>query len=473
MTARPLRILALAITLLLAWAAPAAATFPGANGKIAWSSTGPDSVGGTSDIFVADPPSAVDPDGGAPVNLTRHAANDTSPDWSADGTRIAFDSNRDGDREIFVMNADGSDVRQLTFNSVDDYSPSFSPDGTRIAFSSRRSGDMEIWSMAVDGTGPTQLTASPGWDSEVAWSPDGSRIAFESERAGNADIWVMNPDGSGQTNLTRNPADEWWPSWSPGGGLILFERWGAGESEVYAMAADGSGVRNLTQTPGSIDRTAVLSPDGALVAYSGDAPLGAQRGLYFGPSHNIQVYLLIALASLYETVGAYVGPTFFDLIVRMVLGPASRGELGFRPVAYERGAATGRAPDSHPSWQPLPAADLVVEAAGPASGKRGKWLAYTITAGSLRTGLAVERAVLTVTTSPRLVAGALPAGCTVAGKRIRCAIGTLAPWSSESLELRLRAPAKQGKVTLKVALTGSLPDPGPAPNRVTVTTSVR
>ena len=473
MTARPLRILALALPLLLAWAAPAAATFPGANGKIAWNSTGPDSVGGTSDIFVADPPSAADPDGGTPVNLTRHAANDTSPDWSADGTRIAFDSDRDGDWEIYVMGADGSDVRQLTFNGVDDFSPSFSPDGTRIAFSSERSGDWEIWTMAVDGTDPTQLTASPGRDSEAAWSPDGSQIAFESGRAGNPDIWVMNADGTGQANLTRHPADDWWPSWSPGGGLLMFERWGPGTSEVYAMAADGSGVRNLTLTPGSIDRTAVLSPDGALVAYSGDAPLGAQRGLYFGPSHSIRLYLLIALASLYDTIGAYVGASFFDLIAAFVLGPASRGARGGRRGGYDRAAAAGRAPDSHPSWQPLPAADLGVEATGPARGKRGAWLAYTITAGSLRSGLPVDGAVLTATASYAVTASRLPDGCAAKGKRVRCALGTLEPWSSDTLELRLRAPSKQGKVTLKVALTGSFPDPGPAPNRVTVKTSVR
>ena len=85
----------------------------------------------------------------------------------------------------------------------------------RIAFSSERDGNLEIYVMNADGTGQTRLTNNPAEDEEPAWSPDGTRIAFHSHHNGNREIYVMNADGSGQTRLTNNPADESEPAWSP------------------------------------------------------------------------------------------------------------------------------------------------------------------------------------------------------------------------------------------------------------------
>jgi hypothetical protein len=85
----------------------------------------------------------------------------------------------------------------------------------RIAFASNRDGNREIYVMNADGSGVTRLTNNPADDVVPSWSPDGRRIAFESDRDGNLEIYVMNADGSGQTNLTNNPADDVVPSWSP------------------------------------------------------------------------------------------------------------------------------------------------------------------------------------------------------------------------------------------------------------------
>jgi hypothetical protein len=134
---------------------------------------------------------------------------------AAQAGRIAFASNRDGNFEIYVMNADGSGVTRLTNNPANDWQPSWSPDGRRIAFVSDRNGNPKIYVMNADGSGQTNLTNNPGIDWDPSWSPDGKRIAFDSNRDGNYEIYIMNADGSGVTRLTYNPADDTRPSWSP------------------------------------------------------------------------------------------------------------------------------------------------------------------------------------------------------------------------------------------------------------------
>jgi len=90
----------------------------------------------------------------------------------------------------------------LTDNVSSDGSPSWSPDGTKIAFCSTKDGNAEIYVMNADGTGAIRLTNNPAWEDSPSWSPDGTRIAFDSSRDGNTEIYVMNADGTGQTRLT-------------------------------------------------------------------------------------------------------------------------------------------------------------------------------------------------------------------------------------------------------------------------------
>ena len=126
--------------------------------------------------------------------------------------KIAFVSQRDGNDEIYTMNADGSNVQRLTFDPIgspkSDLSPVWSPDGTRIAFVSNRDGNYEIYVMNADGSNQQRLTSSNDGDLNPTWSPDGTRIAFATNRdTGNNieyEIYVMNTDGSNQQRLTYN-----------------------------------------------------------------------------------------------------------------------------------------------------------------------------------------------------------------------------------------------------------------------------
>jgi Tol biopolymer transport system component len=132
-------------------------------------------------------------------------------------------TNPEGDFEIFLMNADGSGVRQLTANRFDDEFPSWSPDGGNLVFQRDFDPvvgqvDYDLFTMKADGTHQRNLTRSPGIDDQDAdWSPTGGGIAFASDRDGNDEIYTMRADGSRQVNRTQHPGFDIQPDWQASG----------------------------------------------------------------------------------------------------------------------------------------------------------------------------------------------------------------------------------------------------------------
>jgi Tol biopolymer transport system component len=193
------------------------------------------------------------------ANLTNNPASDYLGAWSPDGRKIAFWSLRDGNSEIYVMNADGSNQTRLTDNPSWDYAPAWSPDVQRIAFS--RGGEIVV--MNADGSGQTSLT-NLGSVALPTWSPDGSKIAFSSNRDGTLEIYVMNADGSAQTRLTNDSLSHWDPEWSPDGRKIAFCDDAGADAGIYVMNADGSAQTRLTNK----GCQPAWSPDGQKIAFS-------------------------------------------------------------------------------------------------------------------------------------------------------------------------------------------------------------
>ena len=131
-------------------------------------------------------------------------------------TRLGVEFHHDLNRRVARYNQhQWLGQTNLTNNAAFDSEPAWSPDGAKIAFISERDGNFEIYVMNANGSGQTNLTNNAAYDSQPAWSPDGAKIAFTSERDGNGETYVMNADGSGQTNLTNYPRLDGYPAWSP------------------------------------------------------------------------------------------------------------------------------------------------------------------------------------------------------------------------------------------------------------------
>lgn len=206
-------------------------------------------------------------DGSQQTRLTNDPAYDGQPTWSPDGQRIAWTSGRKGGRQIYVMNPDGSQQTLISNSTYQDDQPTWSPDGQHIAFTRQLNGKGDIFVMNIDGRQQTNLTNSPSDESHSAWSPDGRRIAFTSNRDGNYEIYATNADGTQLTRLTNNPAQDDAPAWSPDGKHIAFASKRDGNSEIYVMNTDGSQQMRLTNKGGS-EANPTWSPDGQHILFA-------------------------------------------------------------------------------------------------------------------------------------------------------------------------------------------------------------
>ncbi len=254
---------------------------------------------GEEEIYVMRPD-------GSDVRQLTHTVGDklsNNPAWSWDGTKIAFLSNRDfgeaapwgQDAELYVMDADGSNVQRVTSNEVFDSAPKWSPDGITIAFFSVRDGNWDVYLIDADGTNERQVTDHPGRDLCPSWSPDGARLTFASNRADGEHFELYTADlASGDVQRLTHTSAGVAPcsSWSPNGQWIAFQAYHNGGMEIFVMRSDGSEARQLTDTPGAGRwcGAATWSPDGLRIAFHSNRDgVGGQADM-----NDLEIYVVEA-----------------------------------------------------------------------------------------------------------------------------------------------------------------------------------
>lgn len=229
----------------------------------------------------------VSSNGGTATPITRDNGWDGMPVWSRDGSKIAFASDRNGNLDVFVMNADGTGLSRLTHHDANDYPSDFAPDGSGVLFASARGQSAsssyfptgalpQLYQVSVEGGTPRMVTTVPGM--EARYSPDGTKIAYRDEKAYEnewrqrdvssfaRDIWIYDLESRAHTKVTDTPGGDHSPAWSADGqSLFMQSEVDGGTFNLRRVDLESGDSQALTSHGPHPARATSLSADGTLV----------------------------------------------------------------------------------------------------------------------------------------------------------------------------------------------------------------
>lgn len=193
-------------------------------------------------------------------------------EWGNADTAIAFvqgeillTSTRTGGGDIYAFDRrTPGQLSRITQDPGTDSHAAYAPNGARIAFASNRDGNLELYMMDADGQSQVRLTTTTTLESYPAWTPDGRRIVYQASAGTENQIWIMDADGSNQRQLTTGASNQW-PAVSPDGSTIAFASTRDGQYEIYLMNIDGGNQRNFTSTPEVLEHHPLWADDSTLV----------------------------------------------------------------------------------------------------------------------------------------------------------------------------------------------------------------
>lgn len=264
-------VVTLPLSLLATALPPASATYPGVNGRIAFTAN---LTGRSWQLY------SMRADGSDRKQLTHiRGSSDFSfmPDWSPDGQRIVFMSSMSGHLQLYLVRSDGSHMHRVFVDrGRDDLFPTWSPDGDLIVFSrvSPATDMASLWSVRPDGSQLQRITDARTDHVGAAFTPDGSSILFD--RSGDgiiAAIWRMDADGSNLERLTPVGLRAGFPDVSPDGSKVVFSdnQNGHVPTSIWIMNVDGSGMTQLTDAECCLhDVRPTFSPDGTRILFTTD-----------------------------------------------------------------------------------------------------------------------------------------------------------------------------------------------------------
>ncbi|HWB12820.1 MAG TPA: hypothetical protein VG826_26580 [Pirellulales bacterium] len=202
------------------------------------------------------------------TRLTKDIGQINEPCWHPDGARLALVVTTNGAGAIKLFDVKTASIMAIG-TGPNDRGPCWSPDGKKILFTADAAGGADLFVADADGTNIKNLTNNPGWDSDGAWSPDGQKIAFTSNRTGEFRLYVMKHDGTEVTDLLKQDlVYSVYPCWSPDGEQIAFGGRGSDATiQLCVVNSDGQGLQQLSDA-GQLNSHASWSPDGQYIAYA-------------------------------------------------------------------------------------------------------------------------------------------------------------------------------------------------------------